>query len=52
MFFKFKKNLDKDDFESILFSNKFQKSHVWPKNIKKEEEVFFNKLAHFTYPRN
>jgi hypothetical protein len=26
---------EKDDFESIHFSNKHYKSHVWPKNIKK-----------------
>ena len=67
MFFKFKKNLDKDnfesevvflkddfhrkkivfekdDFESVHFSNKLQKSHVWPKNIEKKN-AFFSKFA-------
>jgi hypothetical protein len=63
VFFKFKKNLDKDNFESevvfsktiftrkiiffkddfkfVHFSNKLQKSHVWPKNIKKSFFFFF-----------
>ena len=33
--FKGKIVFKKDDFESVYFSNKHQKSHVWPKNIKK-----------------
>ena len=36
----------KDDFESIHFSNKHHKSHVWPKNLKKKKkEAFFATLA-------
>ena len=38
MIFTFKIVFHKDDFESVNFSNKHNKSHVWPKNLKKKKK--------------
>ena len=44
--FTFKSVFHKDDFEWIQFSNKHHKSHVWPKNFKKQKMYFLTTLAY------
>ena len=44
--FQFKSVFHKDDFEWVHFSNKHHKSHVWPKNFKKQKMYFLATLAY------